>query len=153
QAWATSTQWGFSSMTTITTATIPETDRQRLARGAARMREIGRENERAREIEEAALLHDLGREPSYSERVIIEQLTALIVRGRRWRAQGRGADAEMVARLVMRGMAKLGIRQGPAKPSGPTLAEIAASYARPAPIVQTGAGAADAPADGARISG
>ncbi len=90
----------------------------RLGRGApaARARAQAERDEIERKVEEAKLLRDLGRDPSHSELVLIEQLTTLIVRGRRLRQSGRGADAEMVARLVMRGMTKLGIRQGQAKP-------------------------------------
>src|SRR5258708_4273954 len=61
-----------------------------------------------RQAEQAALLADLGREASHGELTIIEQLSALIIRGRRLRQAGRGADAEMVARLVIRGMTRLG---------------------------------------------
>jgi hypothetical protein len=84
--------------------------------GRRRALQLAAEAEAERQREAQNLLDDLGREPSHSERVIVEQLTTLIVRGRRLRAVGRGADAEMVARLVMRGVTKLGIRQGAAKP-------------------------------------
>jgi len=74
-------------------------------------------DEAERVCEETALVEDLGYVPSYSERRIIEQLSVLIVRGRRLRAAGQGADAEMIARLIIRGLGKLGIRQGAAKPA------------------------------------
>lgn len=81
-------------------------------RGKARMLELAAEAEAERQAEAAGLLRDLGREPSHAERVIVEQLSMLIVRGRRLRQCGKGADAEMVARLVLRGLTRLGIRQG-----------------------------------------
>jgi hypothetical protein len=86
------------------------------AQGRRRALQLAAEAEQEREAEAAKLLADLGRPASHSEHVIIEQLTTLIVRGRRLRQAGRGADAEMVARLVIRGMTRLGIRQGTAKP-------------------------------------
>jgi hypothetical protein len=79
-------------------------------RRGARLKAERDEAERVRE--ESALVADLGHVPSYTERAIIEQLSALIVRGRRLRQAGQGADAEMIARLVMRGLTKLGVRQG-----------------------------------------
>jgi len=74
------------------------------AQGRRRALQLAAEAEAERQREAQNLLDDLGREPSHSERVIVEQLTTLIARGRHLRAAGRGADAEMVARLVMRGV-------------------------------------------------
>ena len=138
--------------------TSPDTavaDDGRLARGRARIRELAVENEAERKAEQAALLADVGREPSHAERVIVEQLSTLIVRGRRLRQAGRGADAEMVARLVMRGMTKFGIRQGAAKPAAsPTdvVREYFASFAQPATAATTAEPLPHAPSDGGRIS-
>jgi hypothetical protein len=81
------------------------------------MQQLAAEAEAERQREAAALLRDLGRAPSYSECVLVEQVTALIVRGRRLRQAGRGAEAEMVSRLILRGLTKLGAPQGPAKPA------------------------------------
>jgi hypothetical protein len=88
-------------------------------RGAKKRRaELQAEHDEAeRSREETALVTDLGRVPSHAEIVLVEQLSTLIVRGRRLRASGQGADAEMIARLVIRGLGKLGIRQGAAKPA------------------------------------
>jgi hypothetical protein len=96
-------------LTTTTTQTTTPPNHQQLLRGKARVIELAAEAEAERQAEAAALLRDLGREPSHAERVIVEQLSMLIVRGRRLRQAGRGADSEMVARLVLRGMTKLGI--------------------------------------------
>jgi hypothetical protein len=92
-----------------------KTDDGRLARGRRRARELALKNESGRQLEEAALLRDLGREPSHAERILVEQLSALIIRGRRLRQAGRSTESEMVARLVIRGVARLGVRQGTAK--------------------------------------
>jgi hypothetical protein len=94
------------------------------------MRELAKEAEAERQLEEAALLSDFGREPSHAERVIVEQLSMLIVRGRRLRQAGRGADAEMVARLVLRGLTRLGIRQGQAKRAETPLEYAQRKYGR-----------------------
>ncbi len=75
--------------------------------------------EAERQAEETALVTDLGHAPSYAERIVIEQLSVLIVRGRHLRRSGHGADAEMIARLVIRGLGKLGIRQGTATKADP----------------------------------
>jgi len=84
--------------------------------GRRRALQLAAEAEIERQNEETALLRDLGRPPSHAERVIVEQLSMLVVRGRRLRQCGKGADAEMIARLVLRGLTRLGVRQGPAKP-------------------------------------
>jgi hypothetical protein len=110
-------------MAFMTKADVAQNARAARARGGTiglqgrrRQLAIAEEAETERQNEAAKLLADLGRPASHSELVIIEQLTTLIVRGRRLRQAGRGADAEMIARLIMRGMGKLGIRPGTAKP-------------------------------------
>lgn len=92
-----------------------------LGRGAAKRRAAmqAEQDEAERSREETALVTDLGRVPSHAEIVLVEQLSTLIVRGRRLRASGQGADAEMIARLVIRGLSKLGIRQGKAAATNP----------------------------------
>jgi hypothetical protein len=57
---------------------------------------------------EAALIADLGRQPSASERIAIETLSAETVRARRMRQYGRHERAEMSERLVLRTLARLG---------------------------------------------
>lgn len=127
------------------------------ARGRRRALQLAVEAEAERQREAAALLRDLGHQPSHAERVIVEQLSTLIVRGRRLRQAGRGADAEMVARLILRGVTKLGVRQGPAQAPGTTSERIAAKIAarrpvegRPAsdPVAGTGAATPDRRTDG-----
>jgi acid phosphatase family membrane protein YuiD len=93
------------------------------AKGRQRALQLAVEAEKERTLEEERLLADLGRPASHSEQILVEQLTTLIVRSRRLRKSGRFAQAEMVARLIMRGLAKLGIRQAAAK-----LAETPAEF-------------------------
>jgi hypothetical protein len=76
-------------------------------------------DEAERKCVEADLLADLGRNPSATERVTVEVLSAQIVRGRRMRASGKHAEAEMAERLVLRGLGRLGIRQGSVKSADP----------------------------------
>jgi hypothetical protein len=105
-------------------------------RGARKRRaEQQAERDEAERIrEESALVSDLGHVPSYTERAIIEQLSALIVRGRRLRQAGQGADAEMISRLVIRGLGRLGIRQGKPKANAAAagLDYIREKYGQPA---------------------
>jgi hypothetical protein len=137
----------------VTTSTTAQTiQRPQLLRGKARALELAVANEAERQAVAVGLLADLGREPSHGERLLVEQVSALIIRGRRLRERGMSADAEMVSRLVVRALGKLGVRAGAAKPVGPSLADIAASYARPAPIAQASAEASEAPASETRIS-
>jgi hypothetical protein len=82
---------------------------------AARARQQAEQDERERQAVAVELEQDIGHAPSASERVIVEQLSMLIMRGRRLRQAGCGADAEMVAGLVLRGMTKLGIKPTPQK--------------------------------------
>ncbi len=114
------------------------------------MRELVVEDETARRAVADGLLADLGREPSHAERLLVEQVSALIIRGRRLRERGMSADGEMIARLVVRSLGKLGIRAGPATPTGPTFADIKAKYAR-TPAAPNGDQAAEQPADETRM--
>jgi hypothetical protein len=50
----------------------PTPDDGRLARGRRRMAELATAYEAERQVEEQALLADLGREPSHAERLLIE---------------------------------------------------------------------------------
>jgi hypothetical protein len=84
--------------------------------GARRTRERAAEDEAARQLVEAGLLQDLGREASATERITIEVIAAQVVRARRMRAARRQEAAEMAERLVLRGLAKLGIRKPAPKP-------------------------------------
>jgi hypothetical protein len=65
---------------------------------------------------EGALLADLHREPSVTERIAVETLSAQAICARRIPAGGRHGEAEMAERLITRSLSKLGIRQGPTKP-------------------------------------
>jgi hypothetical protein len=136
----------------VTTATpSPSRQRPQLLRGKARQLQIAAESEQERQAEAAKLLADLAREASHAERVIVEQLSMLIVRGRRLRQAGRGADAEMVARLVLRGLTRLGIKPGQAKPAETPLEYAQRKYGRQA-VAQNDAPAPETPADATRIS-
>ncbi len=132
---------------TFATGTVPNP----LGRGApARRAAMQAEAEEAeRKMVEADLLADLGRAPSSTERVTVEVLSAQVVRARRMRAAGRHDAAEMAERLVLRGLGKLGVRQGPAKPAE----DFATMMRRLAtPAAAAGASVAD-PADVAADSG
>jgi hypothetical protein len=76
----------------------------------------------------------------------------MTVNRRRLSAAGRHADAEMCSRLIMRGMTKLGIRQGQAKPAGPSPHEyFAQRYGKPPAALDEEPGT-EAPSDEPRIS-
>jgi len=80
----------------------------------------------ARETEAAALLADLQRPPSATERVAIDRLSAVIVEARKRQRQGKSTLE--LDRLVTRLLRALGLgRTKPAPPAGPSLAEYAAS--------------------------
>jgi len=116
------------------------------------MRELAAQDEADRRQIEAGLLADLGHEASATERLLVETIAAQTVRARRARAQGRHDRAEMAERLTMRGLTRLGIRQGQQRAPGDMLADIVASYARPAPVAQNSAKAPETPSDSTRIS-
>jgi predicted kinase len=77
-------------------------DDGRLARGRARIRELAVENETERQAEQAALLADLGREPSRTELLLIETTAAQVVEARKLRRLGR--SSEMQDRLIELGV-------------------------------------------------
>jgi hypothetical protein len=89
------------------------------------MRALAEQDERDRRQTEAALLADLGHPPSITEAIAIETISAQLIRSRRMRRARRQREAEMAERLIMRGLGRLGIRQGSAKP-----AETPLEYAR-----------------------
>ncbi|AHY52470.1 hypothetical protein [Bradyrhizobium japonicum] len=92
--------------------------------GRRSVREKAARDEAERRQVEANLLRDLGREASVTEALAIEAVSAQVVRARRMRAAGRHDAAEMAERLVLRGLGRLGVRQGAAKPtSGLSAAE------------------------------
>ncbi|WFU46016.1 hypothetical protein QA640_45420 (plasmid) [Bradyrhizobium sp. CB82] len=79
------------------------------------MRELAAQDEAKRRQVEADLF-DLGRDPSATERIAVETLSAqVIVRARRMLRAIANEAAEMAERLVLRGLGKLGVRQGTAK--------------------------------------
>jgi hypothetical protein len=94
---------------------------------------------RTREAEVAAVLAELRGDfsaPSVTERMLLEQMAAEIVRGRRARAIGRAREAADAARLVSRIAGQLGLRRDrrPGKPQVPSIHEYIASLA-PQPAV------------------
>jgi hypothetical protein len=94
------------------------------AAGRRRALEIAAEDEAERQLVEAGLLQDLGHEASSTERLAVEVIAAQVVRARRMRAQGRHQRAEMSERLVLRGLARLGVRQGQAKDPNDVLQQL-----------------------------
>jgi hypothetical protein len=111
------------------------------------MRELLVEDEAARQAVADGLVRDLGRTPSAAELLLIEGISSQAVEGRKLRRRGR--SSEMQDRLVSRDLKRLGIKQGPATPAGPTLADIRAKYSQP-PVVPNGDQAAEQPADETR---
>ncbi len=87
------------------------------SRGRQRMAELAQQAEAERQVEQCKLLADLGREPSAAETVLVEQIAALTVRARRLRAQGRDREAADTARLLVRAIARLGVKPGQGKPA------------------------------------
>lgn len=73
-------------------------------------------DEAERQALERELLADLHREPSVTERIAVETLSAQVIRARRMRQTGRHEQAEMAERLITRSLGRLGIRQGAIKP-------------------------------------
>jgi hypothetical protein len=116
---------------------------QKGRQGQARMRQLAEQDERDRQQIESDLLRDLGHEPSVTERLAIETIAAQATRARRMRAARRQKEAEMAERLVLRGLGKLGIRQGQQKPAGYALQE----YLREKYGAPTEAAAPEAPAE------
>jgi hypothetical protein len=82
--------------------------------GRARMAELAAQAEAERQAEGIKLLAELGRQPTASETLLVEQASALAVRARRLRSQGRDAEAEDVSRLLIRALTKLGLKMGAA---------------------------------------
>jgi hypothetical protein len=136
------------------TATVNEpvnrpVNRSGLLRGKARMLELAREAEAARqaeakamteraredaaeaEREAAAIIADLGRAPTALERVLVTEIAALSVKARRLRSQGRPGDD--VARLISRLASQLGLsRSAPRakpQPSGQAFRDYLAAKA------------------------
>jgi len=72
--------------------------------------ERARREEAERLVEVAALVRDLGREPTAVERLLIDELAALAVRSRKLRRQGKATDD--VARLMARIAGRLGMKMG-----------------------------------------
>ncbi len=94
--------------------TTVTTDDGRLARGRQRMRELIIEDETARQAVADGLIRDLGRTPGAGELLLIESIASQVVEARKLRRQGR--SSEMQDRLIYRGIARLGIKEGPATP-------------------------------------
>jgi hypothetical protein len=89
--------------------------------GKAAMQARAREDETATAAEIAKITSGFAHQPSYPERVLVEQMAAEIVRSRRLRSFGRSAEAAECARLISRIAAQLGLRrdQRPAAPKAP----------------------------------
>jgi hypothetical protein len=91
-------------------------------RGKAAMQARAREDEAAIAVEIGNIASDFGRQPSYSERVLVEQMAAEIVRSRRLRSFGRSAEASECTRLISRIAAQLGLRRDQRPGSAPKAA-------------------------------
>jgi hypothetical protein len=89
-------------------------------RGQARLRQIARESEAEREAEATRLLTGLGHEPSAVEMLVIEQLSARVVMGRRLRRQGK--DDSDQARLIAQLLRSIGLKPAAVAPPDPTAA-------------------------------
>jgi hypothetical protein len=118
-----------------------------LSRGWKRQQELAVESATARQAVADGLVRDLGRQPGAGESLLIESIASQVVEARKLRRQGR--SSEMQDRLIYRGIARLGIKEGPAKPAGPSLADIRARYDQP-PATLNVDQAPEAPADEAR---
>lgn len=92
------------------------------------MWQIREEDEQRRQHEAAAIVADLGREANAAERILIAEIAALVVRGDRERSKGKHQEAEQCSRLIIRGLGKLGVRPGKAKPKSAT--DIIAPFTR-----------------------
>jgi len=105
--------------------------------------------EAERLVEVGAIVHDLGREPTAVERLLIDELAALAVRARRLRSRGEPSDD--VARLMARIAGRLGMKLGAAvKPAFVPLrdqiaARKAAEAAASAPATMAGCDAGPGP--------
>jgi hypothetical protein len=113
----------------------------------------GAERARSREAEVATALAKLLTDfPSAteSERALLEQMAAEIVRSRRARAIGRAREAADAARLISRFAGQLGLRRdqrpGQREAPGQSLAQYLASRAAASPFAQPAAEADKAPA-------
>src|SRR5712671_4946334 len=85
----------------------------KLARGWARQRELVREYADERRTVADGLVRDLGRTPSTAETLLIEATAAQVIEARKLRRQGR--SSEMQDRLLIRALAKLGVKPSEAK--------------------------------------
>jgi hypothetical protein len=72
-----------------------------IARARRRTRELGEEGLALAKREAEQLFQDLGRKPSGTERILLEQVVTLNVRARTLRAWGRANEADGVARLLI----------------------------------------------------
>jgi hypothetical protein len=82
--------------------------RDRAKAAAAQAKAEAAEDEAERLLEVERLLTDLGRSPSYAERLLIDEFAALAVQARRFRKQGKAADG--IAMLMTRLAGKIGIK-------------------------------------------
>jgi hypothetical protein len=102
-------------------------------RGQARLRQLAIENEAEREAEAARLTAGLGHPPTAIELVVIEQLAARTVAGRRLRRQGKD-DTEQ-SRLIAQLLRSIGLKPDvPQQEPGHDLQEyLREKYGSPAP--------------------
>jgi hypothetical protein len=101
-------------------------------RGYARMKELAAENEAARQVEVAKLVAGLDHEPSPIELVLIGEIAALLVRGRKLREYGRDREAEAIGRLIIRAIGRLGIKPGASRPAQSAWDKYLSEAAEPA---------------------
>ena len=85
-----------------------KTSRPRLSRGWRRMQEIAHESETERRAIEAELLVDLGWPLTAVDRIVIETLSAALIRARRLRAMGKNDTEQM--RLIAQLFRATGIK-------------------------------------------
>jgi hypothetical protein len=96
-----------------TTSTRITSDDPRAHQGRARMRALVAEYATERQAVADGLVRDLGRTPSTAELLLIEATAAQVVEARKLRRHGK--SSEMQDRLLIRALAKLGVKPGEAK--------------------------------------
>jgi hypothetical protein len=79
---------------------IENSDEGPIARGRRRALELGEACLAQAELEAEQLAQDLGRKPTFAEKLLIEQIAYLSVRVRRLRAWGRSREADDTTRLL-----------------------------------------------------
>jgi hypothetical protein len=89
------------------------------SRGWRRMHELRAEDEAAKRAIIDGLTSDLGREPTTSDRLAIEQIAALTIQARRLERRGQFAQATKVRDQITRSQRTNGIKPQPIEPPKP----------------------------------